>query len=183
MDICVFCKANRMGKTDEENAEEIMRRVEVNDASAIFMLANYYEQGSGSLRQDSARAVELYARAAELDNRKAHYSLANIYYKGGDLKKAKLHYEAAAMAGHEIARTNLGCMEDDSGNLERAVKHWMMAASARNCDAMHNFLSAFEDGLVSRESIDSTLTAYNTSCAEMRSEARDICIHLMTERE
>ena len=49
--------------------------------------------------------------------------MADIYRQGGDLKKAKFHYEAAAMAGHELARNNLGCIEGNSGNMEGAVKH------------------------------------------------------------
>jgi hypothetical protein len=36
----------------------------------------------------------------------------------------------------------------------------------------------FEKGYVSRESIESILTAYNSSCAEMRSKARDAAIQL-----
>ena len=36
----------------------------------------------------------------------------------------------------------------------------------------------FEIGVVSRESIDSNLKAYNNSCVEMRSEARDTFIRL-----
>jgi TPR repeat protein len=83
------------------------------------------------------------------------------------------------MAGDEVARNNLGTMEIESGNMERAVKHWMIAASVGHYDAMHNMLVAFHNGVVSRESIDSTLTAYNTSCAEMRSEARDACIRII----
>jgi hypothetical protein len=38
---------------------------------------------------------------------------------------------------------------------------------------MHHLRILFEKGAVSRESIDSTLVAYNDSCAEVRSEARD----------
>lgn len=34
---------------------------------------------------------------------------------GGDSKKVKLHYEVAAMAGHDVARCNLGTMEHKSG--------------------------------------------------------------------
>jgi hypothetical protein len=48
------------------------------------------------------------------------------------LKKAKFHYEAAAMAGRELARSTLGTNEYQSGNLERALKHWTIAASAGN---------------------------------------------------
>jgi TPR repeat protein len=52
--------------------------------------------------------MELYARAAELGSSKAHYHLGNRYRKGGNSKKAKFHYEAAAMLGCEVARFNLG---------------------------------------------------------------------------
>jgi len=92
------------------------------------------------------------------------------------LKKAKIHSEAAAMAGHDDARNNLGSMEAQSGNVERAVKHWMIAASAGHYAAMKNLLIAFNQGSTSRATIDSTLTAYNDSCVEMRSEARDAAI-------
>jgi TPR repeat protein len=44
----------------------------------------------------------------------------------GDLKKAKFHFKAAAMAGHEDARYNLGTNDYNSRNMERAVKHWMI---------------------------------------------------------
>jgi TPR repeat protein len=173
---CPFCKADRISKTDAERVEEIMRRVEVNDAGAFFMLANHYELGNGGLRQDSARAMELYARAAELGSSKAHFHLGNMYHEGGNLNKAKFHLEAAAVAGDDAARYNLGCNENESGDMERAVKHWTIAASAGYHKAMHNLLIAFNNGLVSRKTIDSTLTAYNNVCVEMRSEARDAYI-------
>jgi hypothetical protein len=57
--------------------------------------------------------------------------------------------------------------------MERAFKHWMIAASAGESYAMHQLRTFFEQGAISRKSIDSTLKAYNNSCAEMRSEARD----------
>ena len=41
---------------------------------------------------------------------------------------------------------------------------------------MHHLIKQFEKGVVSRESIETTLTAYNVSCTEMRSEARDAAI-------
>ena len=90
------------------------------------------------------------------------------------MKKAKSHFEAAAMAGHEVARCNIGTMENNSGNMGQAVKHWTIAASAGYYTAMHYLLFVFNQGHVSRE----TLTAYNNFCAEMRSEARDAAIRL-----
>jgi hypothetical protein len=60
--------------------------------------------------------------------------------------------------------------------MERAIKHWTIAASAGNYNSMNSLTKIFEIGAVSRESIDSTLTAYNNACAKMRSEPRDAFI-------
>ena len=160
----------------------MMKRVAANDAASIFMLAQHYYNGLGGLQQDQAKAMELYARAANLGCSKAQNQLGRIYYEGGYLKKAKFHDEAAAMAGHEMARYDLGAIEYNAGTRDRAVKHFMIAASAGCYRAMHVLRTCFEKGVVSRESIDSTLIAYNNSCVEMRSEARDACIRAITKR-
>ena len=80
----------------------------------------------------------------------------------------------AALAGNEMARYSLGCIEFNSGTsceaLEDCCISWKF--SCHGCHA--NCLCV---GRVSRESINSTLAAYNTSCAEMRSEARDAYMH------
>jgi TPR repeat protein len=151
-----------------------MKRVAVNDAGAICILANYHCYGSKGVHQDQDRAVELYTRAADLGlNKIAHFCLGTHYHEVGDIKKTKFHYEAAAMAGHEMARTNIGTLEYNSGNIERAVRHWKIAASTGEHRAMHELRISFEQGHVNRETINSTLFAYNNSCTEMRSEARD----------
>jgi len=157
-----------------------MKRVEANDAGAIYMLAGSCYQGLNGIQQDQTKAMELYARATDLGFNKAHSQLGGIYHEGGCLKKAKFHLEAAAMAGHEVARYNIGVVENNSGNIERAIKHWTIAASAGSYRAMHDLITFFKKGLVSRDTIDSILTAYNKSCVEMRSEARDAYIRAIT---
>jgi TPR repeat protein len=176
---CPFCNSDRAGKTDEKEVEEMTKRVQANDANSICELGAYYNDGLGGLQQDRTKAMELYAKAAKLDHHKAHYNLADVYHEGGNLKKAKFHYEAAAMLGCEVARCNLGVMEVHSGNMERAIKHWIIAASAGHFRSMNNLIELFHKGRVSRETIDSTLAAYNDSCAEMRSKPRDSCIQRM----
>jgi TPR repeat protein len=156
--------------------EEMTKRVEANDPVSICMLGNYYYNGRGGLQQDHSKGMELYARAADLGYSQAHCNLGICYGERGDLKKAKFHYEAAAMLGDEIGRYSLGCIEFESGNMDRALKHWTIAASAGGYIAMYNLKNAFEQGALSRESIDSALAAYNSSCAEIRSEARDAYI-------
>jgi TPR repeat protein len=172
---CPYCNSDQSNKTVGELVGEVMKRVEVNDAASIGVLANFYQHGHNGLQQDHSKAMELYARAAELGWSKAHCYLAEVCDEG-DMKKAKFHLEAAAMAGNEVARCIVGVMEHVAGNVERAVKHWTIAASAGDYEAMHNLRTGFENGLVSRESIDSILAAYNNSCAEMRSKARDAYI-------
>jgi TPR repeat protein len=154
-----------------------MKRAAANDPASIFLLATHYHLGRAGFQQDYAKATELYTRAAELGCSKAHSHLADVYHKGGDLKKTRFHFEAAAMAGNEYARCIFGTMESQSGYMERAVKHWAIAASAGEHGAMHHLSISFGKGFVSRESIDSTLISYNNSCAEMRSDGRDAAIH------
>jgi TPR repeat protein len=176
MQHCPYCKAEILGKTDEEKVKEIMKRVKANDAGAIFELGDWYDKGGEGLLQDRAKSLELVTRAAVLGSSKAHFFLGQKYRDEGDLKKAKFHYEAAAMAGHELARCNIGSLEFIAGNKERALKHWTIAASTGNDSAMQNLQTRVYVGFVSRDAIDSILTAYNTSCAEMRSESRDAWI-------
>jgi tetratricopeptide (TPR) repeat protein len=170
---CPFCNSDLRGKTDDEQVEEMMKRVEVNDAGAMYVLGSYYYHGNFGLPQDLERAIALWKQAAALGSSQAHYNLGNVYHQRGDLKKAKIHTEAAAMAGDEEARFKLGIVEAQSGNEGQAVKHWMIAASAGYYKAMEKLLLLFKHDLVSQDEIDSNLTAYNNSCAEMRSEARD----------
>jgi TPR repeat protein len=181
-DKCPFCNSDKGGKTDEELVGEIMKRVEANDAASICLLACSYLHRLNGIQQNQTKAMELYVRVANLGYKMAHNNLGGIYHDGGNLKKAKFQFEAAAMAGHEVARYTVGNIEFESGNMERAMKHWKIAASAGDYTAMHNLITGFKGGFVARESIDSTLIAYNNSCAEMRSEARDACIQFEIDR-
>jgi TPR repeat protein len=55
-----------MGKTNEKLVEEMMKRVEVNDAGATCQLGNCYHHGNLGLQQDRTKAMELYVKAANL---------------------------------------------------------------------------------------------------------------------
>ena len=79
------------------------------------VIGSLYLYGVRGLPQDRAKAIELWKQAVKLDSSDAHYNLGVCFDDVGDLKKAKFHYEAAAMAGHEGARLNLGTMESLSG--------------------------------------------------------------------
>jgi len=130
--------------------------VDANDAGAMCLMGGFYDHGEEGFPQDRARAMELYARSADLGCGKAHSHLGYEYHQGEDLKKAKFHYETAVMLGDEVARYSTGAMELMAGNMERAMKHYKTAASSGHCHAMHELITCFGQGYVSRESIKST---------------------------
>jgi TPR repeat protein len=72
----------------------------------------------------------------------AHHSLAIMYHdRHGvekDEKKKIYHWEEAAIGGHSWARHCLGNEEWDNGTIERAVKHWIIAANL-GCTIRSNF--------------------------------------------
>jgi TPR repeat protein len=125
-----------------------MNRIEKNDASALCEMSRIYYSGLPGVQQDRVKAMELLKKAAELGSSESHFSLGSLYNQGGDLKKAKFHYKAAALVG---ARFHLGIMEGQSQNPERAVQHFKIAASAGEYNSMQVLLRAFNEGFVRRD--------------------------------
>jgi hypothetical protein len=134
---CPFCNSDHGQKTTEDRVAEIMSRVAVSDASAMCALANLYHHGLGGFQEDRTMALELYNSSADHGFNDAHVKLGNIYYNEGDLEKAKHHYGAAAIAGHELARFYLGNIEMKYEHWENALKHWKIAASDGEYQSMN----------------------------------------------
>ena len=80
---CPFCKADIIGKTDEEIFEALMKQVETNDAGAMTALGSDYYHGKLGLLRDCEKALELWKQAATLGYSHAHFHLGNDYYDGG----------------------------------------------------------------------------------------------------
>lgn len=130
---CPYCKVqSRERENRPRKNEELMKRVEANDADAMYVMGNHYYGGAHGLQQDQERAMELWKQALQLGSIDAHYFLGNMFYvEGGNLKRANFHFEPAAMAGHKVARCMLGFMEFEEGKKESAVKNWIIAAFQR----------------------------------------------------
>jgi hypothetical protein len=60
---CPHCKTQGTNKTDEEAVEELKKRFEANDASAILALGNSYHNGLLGLQHDREKAIELWKQA------------------------------------------------------------------------------------------------------------------------
>jgi TPR repeat protein len=106
-----------------------MKRIEKNDPVAMRQMGGKrHDEG------DYKSAFEYYTKAAELGDAGAHHNLSILYDLGQcvekDEKKHVHHLEEAAVGGHVDARHNLGCHEANNGRMERAVKHFIIAAGS-----------------------------------------------------
>ena len=72
-----------------------------------------------------------------------------------------------------MARCNLGCLEGNAGNHQRAMKHLPISARAGEKFSLDNVKKGFMNGYVTKEEYANTLREYQKSQDEMKSEARD----------
>ena len=128
---CPFCRTPTH-KSDEEYNERLQKRVEVGDAEAIFTLGCIYRNGEDGFPQDVVKSLELFVRAGDLGCAKAYCNVGYAYDFGHgverDTKKGTQYYKLAAIGGEPMARYNLGNNELREGNMNRALKHFMIAA-------------------------------------------------------
>jgi hypothetical protein len=169
--LCPFCR-QPLPSTREEGFKKKMRRINANDPVAIRQVGTQY----GS-KGDYVTALKYLTKAAELGDAAAHHSLASMYHHGHgvekDQKKKIYHWEEAAIGGHPLARSCLGSDEWENGTIERAVKHWIIAANL-GCDNSIKFLKkCYASGAVTKEDFAAALRAHHTAVDAMRSPLRE----------
>ena len=173
--LCPFCRTPT--PTSEELLKQIKKRMKVDDANAMYKLGCCYSEGSHVLPQDHAKALELYHRAAKLGHATSHYNIGAAYYYGDgverDEKKAKYYYELAAMGGHVNSRYNLGALEKNAGNMDRALKHYMIAAGCGDTTALENIKQMYKDGEATKDDYAKALRVYQAYLVEIKSPQRD----------
>jgi len=174
--ICPFCRATTPD-TNEEIIKRLQKRVELNDAQAITLVGSYYSEGMFGLPQDYDRAMKLLKQAAELDNAAAYVSIGNAYYLGRgvevDTKKALHYWEVAAMRGNAAVRHSLAVNEENSGNTERAIKHYMIAASGGINISLKRIKVLYSNGHATKDEYSKALQAYQKYLIEVKSSQRD----------
>lgn len=143
---------------------QLRKRVDdYNDSKACHILACDYRHGHMGLQQDHEKAFELTSRAAAMGDANAHHALWQAYRDGMavdvDLKKAKRHLDVSAMGGNELARVDLGTWEWNAGRIDRAMKHFMIAARTGNNPALVELQNGLAHGLMTQEEYDTTTRA------------------------
>jgi TPR repeat protein len=152
---CPYCR-KPVPKTDEEIHQNLMKRAKVNDPAALFKLGvKCHDEG------DYKGAFEYFTKAAAFGDMMAHYNLSALYHEGKgtekDDKKKIHHTEEAAIGGYPIARHNLGNHEWNNGRIDRAAKHYIIAAKIGDDGALDQVKKCFQMEFVSKEDYEATL--------------------------
>ena len=174
--LCPFCRTPAPAPTPDELVAQAKKRMEVDDAEAIYSLGSCYYNGVYGFPQNHNKALELWHRAAELGHAPSHFNIGIAYLNGNGVerdKKKAVHYELAAMGGHVRARHNLGAIEFNAGNMDRAVKHHMIAAGSGYNVSLENIKQMFMDVQATKDDYAKALRSYQANLVEIKSAQRD----------
>ncbi len=162
---CAFCR--------QQFPETLTERAEMKNPVALRRVGSqHYKEG------DYTGACEYWSEAAKLGDVQAHYQLSLSYHNGEgvekDKKKEIYHSEQAAIGGHPFARNNLGHFEALNGRYDRAIKHFIIAASQGDDCSMENLTQMYiRESLISNEDLAATLRAHQAAVDATKSPHRE----------
>ncbi len=169
---CPFCREPAPSE-EEENTKRMMKRVRVKDRAALYQMGMVCRS-----KGDYDDAFEYFTNAAKLGDIAAHSKLGFMYMNGEGVEKneekALYHFEKAAIGGHPGARYALALIEGRNGNIERAVKHFIIAAKLGDEHSMKKLWKHYSDGNITKEDLDATLRAHQAALDATKSAHRDI---------
>ena len=173
---CPFCRVPA-STSDKEMIKRVMKRVQVGDAQAINNLGCCYAEGIYGLPQDYAKALELWHQAGELGCAASYNNIGFAHDNGEGVerneKKAIHYYQLAAMRGNSFARHNLGDLEKETGNTDRALKHFMIAVESGDNESLKEIKELCKDGNATKDDYAKALKAYQAYLSEIKSDDRD----------
>ena len=173
---CPFCRTTKP-KNDADMLAMIQARVEKNDPEATSFLGEYYCYGLYGLQSDMHKATKLWEEASELGSTTALDNLGDSYFTGRGVQnnwaKAAEYYAKAAMQGSVLARNNLGVIEGNRWNHDRAVRHYLISAKMGLNDSVEGIKDMFMRGLATKEQYARALQGYQDAVEEMKSPERD----------
>jgi hypothetical protein len=172
---CPFCREPAAASV-EENKKRMMKRIKANDPAALnYVGVRRYHEG------DYNTAFGYYSKAAELGSEDAQFNLSVMYRYGygveKDEEKEVYRLEKAAIGGHYLARHELGRIENENGNIERAVKHFVVAATHGYERSMKELWTYYSAGSITKDDLEATLRTHKAALDEMKSLQRDEAEH------
>ena len=168
---CPFCRQT-LPKTREEFKRNLMNRIAANDPVAMRSLGFVHRD-----KGDYDGAFKYWTKAAALGDVDAHFQLSTMYREGHCVEKDEMkelhHLEEAAILGHPEARHHLGRIEERNGRIERAVKHWIIAANLGDDDAIQTLKKCYKGGAISKEVFAAALRAHHVAVNATKSPQRE----------
>ena len=133
--------------------------------------------GEFGFPQDYDKALELFIRAGELGHAAGYNDVGYAYENGNgveiDKKKAKYYCELAAIGGNVYARFNLGLGEENTSNMNRALKHYMIAVGCGYNNSLKKIQKLYTNGHATKDDYAQALRAYQAYLVEIKSTQRD----------
>ena len=161
---CPFCRTPAPAPNSEEIMERMKKRMEVDDAQAINEVGSCYAEGMRGFSQDRDKGLELWHRAAELGYAASYSNIGVAYFNGAgvgrDEKKAMHYFELAAIGGDVVARYNLGNAEGRAGNIDKALKHFMIAVGSGYNESLNMIQQMYKGGNATKDDYAKALLAY-----------------------
>ena len=173
---CPFCR-KRPPKTKKEADICLMNRAAANDPLALRKIGlDKYLRGNDD-DETFLEAVEYLSRAAALRDAFALFYLSCFRRMGKGVErdeKLGIYYlEESALAGANDARFALGMFEEEKGNFDRAVKHWIIAANCGHDDSLDSLKKCYKEGRISKEDFASALRTHQATVNATKSPQRE----------
>lgn len=174
--LCPFCRAVPP-KGKREVMKRFQDRVDVGCAQTVHLIGMYHKEGSSYWEVDPEKALEHWFRAATMGWKEAHRDIGDAYDEGYgflpiDESKAAYHYSLAAIAGDVVSRYNLGVIAANSGDYDRAYRHWCIVAKQGNETALERVAEGFRAGYLGREEYAEVLRVHERAVDSMASSER-----------
>jgi tetratricopeptide (TPR) repeat protein len=178
---CAFCREPAPESHEEHNKRK-MERVKKNDPVAMTQVGKQKEEEG-----DFVKALEYYAKAAELGDANALACLGDLYHEGKgvekDMKRGVYLFEQAAIGGHPSVRGILAIHELNNGRSERAAKHYTIAANLGQDLALKAIKHLFVKGIVSKEDYAAALRGHQAAVDATKSAEREAAEAFRKARE
>ena len=169
-----------MPRTQKEANMNMKKRIAANDPAAMSQRGFRHFN-----KREYKSAFKYYTKAAELGDVDAHFALSIMYETGEGAEKDEMkqlyHLEQAAIAGHPGARFNIGVYEERNGRIERAVKHYIIAANLGRDESIQALKKFYKDGKISKERFAAALRAHHAAVDATKSPQREAAVKFFAE--
>jgi len=173
---CPFCRIPTP-YTDEEADTREKKRMELDDPIAIRNLGNYCRDGRNGYPRDHEKALEFWHCSAALGYAGAYCNIGLAYEYGIGVEhnrtKATHYFELAAIGGNVNARHNLGVNEENAGNIDRALKNFMIAVGGGHSNSLNKIKELYLNGHATKDDYTTALRLYQEYLGEIKSVQRD----------